>query len=202
MTSQLANVRMVSASAGTGKTYYLTDVIADQIVAGTPASGILATTFTRKAAGELKERIAAKLLDRSGQEQSSGQLRDAAQQLSVSLIGTVNSVCGQLLREYAIHAGLSPALEQIPEDEQKALFRMATDSVLSDYSDRILPVAERLSLATDGAWVATIQAICEAARTNMLEPAELAQSAERSWEGFREVLGDRAPTDCRASWLH
>ncbi|MCG2620891.1 UvrD-helicase domain-containing protein [Arthrobacter sp. I2-34] len=198
----LENITMVSASAGTGKTYRLTQIIAEKIAAGVPASGIMATTFTKKAAGELRERIAAKLLDAPDTDQDPVRLRNAAQQLSVSLIGTVNGVCGRLLTEYAIDAGLSPALEVIAEEEQGAMFRLATDGVLADYADRLLPIARRLGqLDDDGGWDATVRRICDAARNNLLSPADLAGCAERSWAGFRELLDDRAATDDRSRWL-
>ncbi|WP_262103927.1 exodeoxyribonuclease V subunit beta [Arthrobacter sp. Marseille-P9274] len=198
----LDNITMVSASAGTGKTYYLTNAIASKIAQGVPASAIMATTFTKKAAGELRERIAAKLLDHPGDGQDPARLRDAAQQLSVSLIGTVNGVCGRLLQEYAIDAGLSPALEVIAEEEQAGMFRLATDAVLADYAGQILPLAQRLSqLEDDGAWDKTVRSICDAARNNLLGPEALAECAERSWAGFRELL-DEPATDDRSSWLH
>ncbi|MBJ2119416.1 UvrD-helicase domain-containing protein [Arthrobacter sp. MSA 4-2] len=200
--NELGNVRMVSASAGTGKTHYLTNVIADQIAAGVPASGVMATTFTKKAAGELKERIAARLLDAPKGTQDTQQLKDAAQQLSVSLIGTVNSVCSRLLTEYAIDAGLSPALEPIAEGEQDGIFHLATDSVLAEYSDRILPIARRMSMAEDNEWASLVRSICDAARNNLLAPRDLAGCAERSWLGYQSLLERRADTDDRPSWLH
>ncbi|NKX51678.1 UvrD-helicase domain-containing protein, partial [Arthrobacter deserti] len=198
----LENITMVSASAGTGKTYTLTRIIAEKIASGVPASGIMPTTFTKKTAGELRERIAAKLLDTPDGGQDPIRLRNAAQQLSVSLIGTVNGVCGRQLTEYAIDAGLSPALEVIAEEEQAAMFRLATDGVLADYADRILPIARRLGqLDDDGSWDATVRRICDAARNNLLAPGELARCAGQSWEGFRELLDDPAPADDRAEWL-
>lgn len=51
----------VSASAGTGKTWLLTARIVRLLLAGAPAGGILALTFTRKAAAEMRERVAARL---------------------------------------------------------------------------------------------------------------------------------------------
>lgn len=200
--NELGNVRMVSASAGTGKTHYLTTVIADRIAEGVPASGIMATTFTRKAAGELKERIAARLLDTPQAHQDPQRLKDAAQQLSVSLIGTVNSVCSRLLTEYAIDAGLSPALEPIAEGEQDGIFHLATDSVLAEYSDRILPIARRMSMAEDNEWASLVRSICDAARTNLLAPRDLAGCAERSWQGYQSLLEERAETDDRPAWLN
>jgi ATP-dependent helicase/nuclease subunit A len=130
----LDNVTMVSASAGTGKTYTLTGKIVDKISAGLPAGAIMATTFTKKAAGELRERIAARLLEQAevtDDADAATALRLASQELPSSLIGTVNSVCGQLLQEHAIDAGLSPALEVIGEEQLASIFNLATDEVLA-----------------------------------------------------------------------
>ncbi|KRF03454.1 hypothetical protein ASH00_15655 [Arthrobacter sp. Soil782] len=218
----LSNVLMISASAGTGKTHALTNVIADRIAGGTPAAAIMATTFTKKAAGELKERIALRLLDDqgsgahgSGAQNSSEQgfssdnssvpdplkLKEAAQQLSTSLIGTVNSVCSRLLTEYAIDAGLSPALEAIAEGEQDGIFRLATDEVLADYSEQILPIARRMSMVEDDAWMVLVRGICDAARNNLLQPQDLAACAKRSWQGYQSVLEERGTYDGRQAWL-
>lgn len=198
----LDNVLMISASAGTGKTHRLTNVIADRIAGGTPASAVMATTFTKKAAGELKERIALRLLDDQGTAARDPlKLKDAAQQLSTSLIGTVNSVCSRLLTEYAIDAGLSPALEAIAEGEQDGIFRLATDEVLAEYSERILPIARRMSMADDGEWLTLVRGLCDAARNNLLAPRDLAQCAERSWQGYQSVLEERGTYDGRQAWL-
>ena len=55
----------VSASAGTGKTWMLTTRIIRLLLADAPPSSILAITFTRKAAGEMRERVSDRLLELS-----------------------------------------------------------------------------------------------------------------------------------------
>ena len=52
---------LVIASAGSGKTYYLTSRFIQLLATGTPPNEILASTFTRKAAGEILERIIERL---------------------------------------------------------------------------------------------------------------------------------------------
>ena len=138
MNHALSNVTMITASAGTGKTYSLMGEIARAINAGTRPSQILATTFTKKAAAELIDRVQAELF---GQERP-----DAARQMSVSMVGTVNSVCSRLLQEYAVDAGLSPALQVIAEDEQLRIFQLATDDVFAEFTPRIQPLARRLGV--------------------------------------------------------
>ena len=204
----LDNVTMVSASAGTGKTYTLTGKIVDQIAAGLPAGAIMATTFTKKAAGELRERIAARLLEQAevtDDADAAAALRLASQQLPASLIGTVNSVCGQLLQDHAIDAGLSPALEVIGEEQLAGIFNLATDEILAEHAPAILPIAHRMGTDDAGArdaktWQEMVRSVVDAARTNLLGADELAACAERSWIGFR-VLLDPPGNDDRANWL-
>lgn len=206
----LDNVTMVSASAGTGKTFHLTQVIAEKIEDGLPASAVMATTFTKKAAGELKERIGARLLEQSGTAASSGEaslaesLQLAAQQLPASLIGTVNSVCGKLLQEHAIDAGLSPALEVIGDEQLQGIFHLATDAILAEHGTDILPIARRMGTDGNGArdvqpWEETVRGIVDAARTNLLNAGDLIACAERSWRGLRELLEEPGQDD-REAW--
>ena len=96
-----ATIHFISAGAGSGKTYSLTQKL-EQLLSSkkvTPA-GVIATTFTKLAAGELKERVRGALIE-------AGQLQ-VANQMEQSLIGTVNSVCGEILRRFAFEAGMPP----------------------------------------------------------------------------------------------
>jgi superfamily I DNA/RNA helicase len=79
------NLKIISAGAGSGKTYRLTQEMFALLQSGVRASGIIATTFTKKAAAELQERVRTKLLEEG--------LTQAANDLSNALIGTVNSIC-------------------------------------------------------------------------------------------------------------
>ena len=103
-----AAIHFISAGAGSGKTFSLTQkleqLLSSQQVA--PA-GVIATTFTKLAAGELKERVRGALVE-------AGQLR-VANQMEQALIGTVNSVCGDILRRFAFEAGMPPD-QQVLED--------------------------------------------------------------------------------------
>ena len=54
---------IIRASAGTGKTFRLSNEFLNTIFAGAPLDSILVSTFTRKAAGEITDRIFTKLAD-------------------------------------------------------------------------------------------------------------------------------------------
>ncbi len=80
---------LILAGAGSGKTKTITHRIAYLLSKGVPAWNILAVTFTNKAAGELKERIARMLHLSDGSEASPS---------SLPVSGTFHSLCMRILR--------------------------------------------------------------------------------------------------------
>ena len=92
-----ATIHFISAGAGSGKTYRITEDLEKMLASGAVRpSGVIATTFTRMAATELRERVRQKLI-------AGGKVQQAAQ-MGQALIGTVNGVCGELLRRFAFEA--------------------------------------------------------------------------------------------------
>ena len=183
---KLGPVRVVTASAGTGKTHRLVTEVRDAIThkTQTPAAAILATTFTTRAAAELVSRARALLVE-------GGKLYEAEQLLS-GRFGTVNSVFGALLREFAFEGGRSPVTEVIPEERAKLLFRMAADRAIGEHADRLQPVAERLGYAGQGrrgiAWPDLVSQVISLARANGIAPEGLDESRDRSWAGLSSLL--------------
>lgn len=88
--SQIEGPVLIVAGAGSGKTRVLTCRIANILAHGVPSSKVLSLTFTKKAAGEMKERVAAMVGAR------------AARQL---VMGTFHSVFIRFLRDYAASLG-------------------------------------------------------------------------------------------------
>jgi len=183
----MSGIRITGAGAGTGKTYYLTHELADAVRNGLDPAAIVATTFTRKAAGELRERIRRLLIE-------SGRGADA-QRIFEGYIGTVHSVCARLLSEYAIDAGLSPAVEVLPEGEDTRFFRIAVAELAELYADELEPVAERLELTESGSgygrqpdWRSELKDVVELARANAIAPDALRASGRRSADELSGVL--------------
>ena len=132
-------IEIISASAGSGKTYRLATVLHDAIADGSARSdAVLATTFTNRAAAELKERTRTRLLQ-------SGRVQDA-HRLGAARIGTVNAVCGRLVADFAFELGLAPDLRVIDERAAAVALRQAMSRVVT--ADDTDVRAKSLILAT------------------------------------------------------
>src|SRR5262245_21485968 len=108
----------LEASAGTGKTRVLVDRYVNLLRAGVDPSNILAITFTRKAAGEMRERIMATLRAAAAAGQIPPvrwrELRDRTADIAVS---TIDAFCLSLLREFPLEADLDPAFSIADDTE-------------------------------------------------------------------------------------
>jgi DNA helicase II / ATP-dependent DNA helicase PcrA len=133
--AQLAAVRheggplLVLAGAGSGKTRVLTYRIADLIrTRGVAPSQILAVTFTNKAAGEMRARLAGLL----------------GSVLSRALwIGTFHATGSRILRRSGAPLGIDPRFVVYDEDDQRALMREVTRALNVD--ERQFPPAAVLA---------------------------------------------------------
>lgn len=167
------NIRFISAGAGSGKTYRLTEILSERLTdAAEPArpEAVIATTFTRKAAGELVDRVRQRLI--------ANQEYRLANSMGQTLIGTVNSVCGQLLVRYAFEAGLSPQLEVLAEAEQPVLFGQALEQAMTrDDIREMNALAQRLGLTE---WQQEIRKVVDLARANDISAVDLESHAQQS----------------------
>jgi ATP-dependent exoDNAse (exonuclease V) beta subunit len=92
----------VEAAAGTGKTTVLVGRIVGLVRTGAGTlAGIVAVTFTEKAAGEMKLRLRLEIekarADAAGKERD--RLDRALEELELARIGTIHAFCGDLLTE-------------------------------------------------------------------------------------------------------
>ncbi len=118
---------LVGAGAGSGKTstvvqklcYLLggrvSDVTGAEYEHSAPLelSDIAAITFTNEAAADLKRKLRAALV-------ASG-LRHLAPDVDTARIGTIHGFCGDLLREFALRAGLPPSLVVLSDGDAASL---------------------------------------------------------------------------------
>lgn len=180
----MKNTLFISAGAGSGKTHRITDFLFEELAAKRARpEAVLATTFTKKAASELVERVRQRLA-------LGGQHR-LASSMGQALIGTVNSVCGRLLGRYAFEAGLSPALEVLDEDASALLFSQALEQSLeSSDIDRMNALARRLEKED---WKGEIKGIVDLARANNIPAAALPAQAERSLANLMAFFPSPSP---------
>ncbi|MEM1325414.1 MAG: UvrD-helicase domain-containing protein [Bacteroidota bacterium] len=187
------NLKIISAGAGSGKTYRLTQEMVELLDSGVRASGIIATTFTAKAAAELQERVRTKLLEQNMSAQ--------ADDLSNALIGTVHGLGVKLLKRFAYEAGVSPAVSIIADEDQQVLFNQSLSMVLrQERVEQMEGLCDRLGMNKKGAydWRKEIKSITEVARANGFSLAQLEASKVKSYEHFEPFLGRQSPMSLEA----
>ena len=112
---------VVEASAGTGKTYTIQQIVARLVKEGISLKKILIVTYTEKAAGELKDRIRKKLeevLDSQNNSQDDLDVFETAlREVDNASIFTIHSFCQKALKEFAYDAGRPFDLNMIDDNE-------------------------------------------------------------------------------------
>lgn len=182
----LSQLKIISAGAGSGKTFRLTRELVALLRAGAVRpQGIIATTFTRKAAAELQERVRLKLLEEG--------LSQEANALNNALIGTVHGLGVKLLRRFAYEAGVSPQVDIMADEDRAIWFNQSLSATLAhDTIERMTKLCDRLSLQGWGGtpfdWRREVSSIVDVARTNNFSPADLAEHREQSWTDFSAFL--------------
>lgn len=189
-----ATFEFISAGAGSGKTHALTDIIFDALAkGGVRPGGLIATTFTVKAASELRERVRQNLVDK-------GKF-SLASEVGQSRIGTVNSVCGELLERFAFEAGMPTKQLVLDEAGAAALLQETIDAVAGGPKLAVLwQVARRLCLhepprgKTEAIWKTDLKRLVDLARSNAIDEVMLrgfgASNAEDLLSYFPAATGN------------
>ena len=132
---------IVRAGAGSGKTTVLIDRLIVLVRSGAPLSSLVAITFTNRAAGELRERFFARLLevkelleDRDGAqwEEEYRRVEEAIHRSDEAFIGTIHAFCLRLLRQRSFQAGLPPDFRQVEEADELTLRKVFWQSRLEE----------------------------------------------------------------------
>ncbi|MDW7651362.1 MAG: UvrD-helicase domain-containing protein [Bacillota bacterium] len=132
--TRLDKTFLVEAGAGSGKTTSLVGRMTALIASGScRMENLAAVTFTRKAAGELRERFQEKLEKAYQTETDSAKkerLLEGLSKLDRAFIGTIHSFCSRLLRERPVEAGMSPDFTEIEGLEEQLLAQAAWEEYL------------------------------------------------------------------------
>lgn len=183
-------LRLLAASAGSGKTTRLTQVVTDAVSPSAPSQvpieGLVGVTYTTKAHAALETRIRSKLIQHGALER--------AQELPLAYVGTVHSVCLRLVKEFALDAGVSPTVDVIPGNEGRRLLQAALEHELDFATQtRIQELAakfdfELLAQLRRYDWVLPVDELMTLARNNRIAPEALPAMARRSIEGLMALL--------------
>jgi ATP-dependent helicase/nuclease subunit A len=122
---------VLEASAGTGKTRVLVERYVNLLRAGVAPEHILAITFTRKAAAEMRLRIIERLKEASRLSQHDAALwRHVRDQLGDIAISTIDAFCLSLLREFPLEADVDPGFDLAADTDVPRLIGDSLDQAL------------------------------------------------------------------------
>ena len=176
----------VSAGAGTGKTKVLVERFARAVCdEGVDVESILVITYTEKAAGELRSRIRARLVELGRPE--------LARALDGAWISTIHGFCNRLLRSHPFAAGVDPRFRVLDESQGRVLRGEAFEAALTAFCSDDDPERLRL-LAVYGAdglrrmLTGVYETLRSAGRELVLELGER-RSLEARVEELREAAG-------------
>ena len=113
---------IVSASAGSGKTFVMIRKLVAAIESGVDLDNVLAVTFTKKAAAQMKEKlrsaVIAAMADADGVRRAA--LKVQLSKIPSSDISTIHSFCARLLRTYFYAVGIDGTFDIISSDDAQA----------------------------------------------------------------------------------
>ena len=145
---------LIRASAGTGKTYQLTGRLLRILLRGASPDSILATTFTRKAAGEILNRLLFTLADAATNESSLASLRSQIEEPNLPAerpapllhwilkeihrlrVCTLDSLFSQLARSFSFELRLPPGWQLTDEIEETWFSQQAIGRMLEQFESR------------------------------------------------------------------
>ena len=185
----MKNTTFVSAGAGSGKTYRLTQDIAQMISDGKcQAEEIILTTFTEAAAKELREKVRSTLYSKG--------LYQAAMNIDNAVIGTIHSIAYQFVSRYWYLLGISAnvsimdtegskfcisqSLASLPTEEDLWLF----DTICRSFNLTI-PQTSHLDL---GFWKRELKNIIDKTVELCIDEQKLEQAKEESKKLLNEVI--------------
>lgn len=211
---------MISASAGSGKTYQLARRYAHLLALGADAEGIAAMTFTRKAAGEFFNRILRRLAELAVKpEEAASFFKDAQPPVSADMdyaqmlrrvtrklhrlrLGTLDSFFAGLTRCFPLELGLPAGARVMQEDETRQAMEEAMESLLerlaSEQDRRSLGLlTESFKQATFGSGEKTVDEILQQWAADgivLWEDSPRYSSEVRGWGEIRAIWPQGLPS--------
>jgi ATP-dependent exoDNAse (exonuclease V) beta subunit len=199
---------VIRASAGSGKTFQLATRYLQRVAERTPPDEMLATTFTRKAAGEILDRVLVTLAEAAcdeeearklaGRLQSPGLDRPACAQLLLDLVrqmhrlqvGTLDSFFVRLATHFTLELGLPPGWQIIDELQDQQLRLQAIGRLLRE--EKTGDVARLASMLAKGDATRSVSGLIRQTVDNFYELyCETDEAAWRPLPELRRLSNDK-----------
>lgn len=183
---------LVSASAGSGKTFVMIERLIRLICEGkAKVKEILAATFTEAAASEMKERLKKALAEKIAQGED--RLAEELADVYAADICTLHAFCGRLIRSYFFAAGVAPDFKIADEDAASELKTRAIEQTFKEFYESkdpdFLKLADRYKKKrSDAAFkeiILFLHAYCESEK----DPGSLMEKTLSGYseKGFAEI---------------
>ena len=141
----------VTAGAGSGKTRTLVARYTCLLAEGVEPRRIAAVTFTDKAAMQMRSKVRESLseLERQAQDPEERQKWSGlSAQIDSARIGTIHSLCAEILRNHPAEAGVDPRFEVLDEGQSAALRQQAAEDTLNQLveDEKFMPLLANIPL--------------------------------------------------------
>lgn len=126
---------IVSASAGSGKTFVMIEKLVSAVASGLRLENVLAVTFTNKAAAQMKDKLRSALIAKIGgaDDEVKARLKGELKKVASADISTIHAMCARLLRRYFYLVGVDAGFSMVVSDSAlKELKRRALDNVFEE----------------------------------------------------------------------
>ena len=137
----MKNITYINAGAGSGKTYTLTNILAEKLAerdhkgnVKINPSNVILTTFTELAAAEFREKVRQQLLAGNAEKGIEGN-REAAIQLDSATIGTVHSVALQFIKKFWYLLEYGADVQIISERDANFYMSQSLARIVNDHLD-------------------------------------------------------------------
>lgn len=121
---------LVSASAGSGKTFVMIERVIRLIVEGkAEVEEILAVTYTTAAAEEMKQKLVKAIIAEINAGRDVARFRKALSEVPTASISTFHSFCANLIRTYFYALDVDPSVSVADENQAGELKNKALDSL-------------------------------------------------------------------------
>lgn len=195
----MKNIKYLTAGAGSGKTYFLTNTFAEHVAKGEcTCSEVILTTFSEKAAADIKRNARIRFL-----ESKDSNVRAQAAEVDAANIGTVHAMAYRYILKYWYLLGISAHCE-VMTDDNKATYIALTlgDIATPDDIDLFRKYVEAIDLKQSQSskldydfWRDAVSDIIDKADSMGVD--DLNESLNESLKLFRSVFGS---TSSKKPW--